>query len=112
MLNLELYIYNMYNIFIGSLRFEWDDYKNAENIRKHSVSFEEAVSVFSDDHALESFDPDHGKDEERFLLVGISSHLKVVIVCYCHRRKGSVIRIISARKANKREEKDYWEIRR
>ncbi len=91
------------------LYLEWDDHKSIENQRKHGVSFEEAHTVFYDDHAREFFDPDHSEDEDRFIVLGVSVHLRVLVVCHCHRR-GKSIRIISARKADKREEKDYWEI--
>ena len=89
------------------LRFEWDDRKSVENERKHGVSFAEAQSVFSDENAVEFFDPDHSENEDRFILLGVSARLRVLVVCYCQ-RKGNSIRIISARKADKKEEKDYW----
>ena len=90
------------------LRFEWDDRKSVQNERKHGVSFAEAQSVFSDENAVEFFDPDHSKDEDRFILLGVSARLRVLVVCHCQ-RKGNSIRVISARKADKQEEKDYWE---
>jgi uncharacterized DUF497 family protein len=93
------------------LYFEWDEKKNKANIRKHGVSFEEAQTAFLDEHAIRFFDPDHSQTEERFLLLGISQRLRVVVVCHCHRADEAVIRLISARKANKREESDYWERR-
>lgn len=91
------------------LRFEWDERKSIENERKHGVSFEEAQTVFYDENAREFFDPDHSQDEDRFIMLGVSVRLRVLVVCHCHRR-GKSIRIISARKANSYEEKDYWEI--
>lgn len=90
------------------LRFEWDGRKSAENQRKHGASFAEAQTVFYDENAIEFFDPDHSENEDRFILLGISARLRVLVVCYCQRRENS-IRIISARKADKKEEKDYWE---
>src|SRR3990167_3738612 len=100
----------MYNIFIGPPRFEWDENKNAENMRKHGVPFEEAKTAFFDVNAEENPDPDHSAGEDRFLLLGITSHLRVLIVCHCYRENGEVIRMISARKADKQEEADYWEL--
>ena len=90
------------------IEFEWDERKNRENKRKHKVSFEEAQSVFLDENALRFFDPDHSQDEDRFLMLGMSFTLRVLVVCHCYREDESVIRIISARKANKREQSDYW----
>ena len=90
-------------------RFEWDERKSVENERKHGVSFEEAQTVFYDENAREFFDPDHSEDEDRFIMLGVSVGSRVLVVCHCHRR-GKSIRIISARKADNQEEKDYWEI--
>lgn len=88
-------------------QFEWDANKAASNIKKHRVSFEEAKSVFYDDAARLIPDPDSSQGEERFILLGKSSHLKTLIVCHCYRDLKDTIRIISARKANKRESKQY-----
>jgi hypothetical protein len=93
------------------LRFEWDDAKSRLNRRKHGVSFEEAQTVFLDENAVQFADPDHSADEDRFLLLGISYQLRVVVVCHCFRLNDAVIRIISARKADKTEEADYWNLR-
>ena len=93
------------------MRFEWDEAKNKECQRKHRVSFEEAQTVFHDENALRFFDPDHSADEDRFLMLGISFRLRVLVVCRCFRVSDSVIRIISARKADKKEETDYWNAR-
>jgi uncharacterized DUF497 family protein len=90
------------------LRFEWDEDKNRENIKKHGVSFQEAQTVFLDENAMRFFDPDHSRDEDRFIMLGMSFKLRVLVVCHCHRRNDTVIRIISARKADKHEAKDYW----
>ncbi|MFH2060070.1 MAG: BrnT family toxin [Pseudomonadota bacterium] len=88
--------------------FEWDDAKNKSNRTKHGVSFEEAQSVFFDESAIQFDDPDHSIDEERFLLLGFSQRLKVLVVCHCYRSNESIIRIISARKATKKEQKVYF----
>jgi len=93
---------------MADILFEWDERKNRENKRKHKVSFEEAQSVFLDENALRFFDPDHSQDEDRFLMLGMSFTLRVLVVCHCYREDDSVIRIISARKADKREQSDYW----
>lgn len=89
------------------LRFEWDDAKDADNRRKHGVTFAEAQTVFFDDEALEFPDPDHSSDESRFIMLGRSFQLRVLVVCHCFRESASVIRIISARKANARERRTY-----
>ena len=87
--------------------FTWDERKNRQNQKKHGVSFEEAQSVFFDDAAREFFDPDHSEDEERFLLVGRSYGLRVLLICHCYRETKGVIRIISARRATKKERAVY-----
>jgi len=93
---------------MSDIQFKWDERKNRENQRKHKVSFEEAQTVFYDENALRYFDPDHSDDEDRFLMLGMSFALRVLVVCHCYRENESVIRIISARKANKQEQSDYW----
>lgn len=87
--------------------FSWDENKNTINKRKHSISFEEASTVFYDEEALVIDDPDHSEDEERFLILGISSNANLLVVCHCYRESGTIIRIISARKATKTETKYY-----
>lgn len=77
-------------------------------MRKHRVSFEEAQSVFLDENAMRFSDPDHSDDEERFLILGMSFTLRILVVCHCYRSDDSVIRIISARKADKLEQSAYW----
>ena len=89
------------------IKFEWDPPKAAANLRKHQVSFEEAKSVFYDEFAVQFFDDEHSSEEERFLMLGMSSGDKLLIVCHCEREQGEVIRIISARKATKRESAFY-----
>lgn len=93
---------------MAGLSFEWDDKKGRENAKKHGVSFEEAQTVFLDENAVRFYDPEHSQDEDRFILLGMSSRLRVLVVCHCLRESDSVIRIISARKADKQEEKGYW----
>ena len=92
---------------MSTLRFEWDPSKAAANLRKHRVSFEDAQTVFSDERARLIDDPDHSEEEERFLLLGLSSTLRLLVVAHCYRSVGNVIRIISARKATADEEHDY-----
>lgn len=89
------------------MRFEWDESKNRLNQRKHRISFEEAQTVFFDDDAIEFADPDHSEEEDGFLLLGRSFRLRVLIVCHCFREREDVIRIISARKATRRERLVY-----
>jgi len=93
---------------MSEMRFEWDERKSRTNKRKHKVSFEEAQTVFLDENAIRFFDPDHSEDEDRFIMLGMSFALRVLVVCHCYREDDSVIRIISARKADKREQADYW----
>ena len=93
---------------MSDIRFEWDERKSSENKRKHKVSFEEAQTAFLDENATRFFDPDHSQDEDRFLMLGMSFTLRVLVVCHCYRQDDSVIRIISARKADKQEQSDYW----
>ncbi len=92
---------------MSNIRFIWDQTKAENNRRKHSVSFEEAQTVFHDDLAQLIPDPDHSDVEQRFILLGRSNHLRLLIVCHCYRENDSLIRIISARKATKREGKLY-----
>lgn len=87
--------------------FSWDDRKNEANDKKHGVSFDEAKTLFYDEHAIRYFDPDHSADEERFLMGGMSRRLRVLVVCRCYREEDSVIRIISPRKATRNEEENY-----
>lgn len=89
------------------IRFVWDAWKGKANARKHGVEFEEARTVFYDSHAIQYFDPDHSEDEERFILLGLSARLNILIVCHCYREKDTIIRIISARKADRNERKNY-----
>ncbi len=92
---------------MSTLRFEWDEHKASANARKHGVTFEDARSVFVDERAKLIDDPDHSESEDRFILLGLSSALRLLLVCHCYREKDHVIRIISARRATGREAKSY-----
>ncbi len=92
---------------IHMLKFEWDENKNVINIEKHGINFAEAKTVFYDESAILFDDPEHSEDESRFILLGLSEKANVCIVCHCYRESDSVIRIISARKATKKEESRY-----
>ena len=98
----------MYIVHIVEMRFEWDGAKNRKNMRKHGLSFEEAQTVFLDENAIRFFNPDHSQDEDRFIMLGMSFKLRVLVVCHCYRKNESVIRIISARKADSKEAANYW----
>ena len=90
------------------IKFEWDDNKNRKNQKKHGVSFEEAVSVFYDELAVQFYDETHSYlDEDRFLLLGMSNKAKVLMVCHCEKESGDRMRIISARKATRTETSYY-----
>jgi len=89
------------------IRFDWDPAKATGNLRKHRVSFEEAQSVFYDEFAIQFFDDDHSKTEDRFLMLGLSAQARLLLVCHCERESGNVIRIISARRGTKRESTFY-----
>ena len=86
--------------------FEWDEKKNASNTKKHGVPFEEAKTVFTDQYARLIADPDHSHDEDRFVLLGTSINSRLLVVCHCI-RLNETIRIVSARKADKRERASY-----
>lgn len=92
---------------MSALHFEWDDEKATANVRKHGISFEEAKSVFRDERAKLINDPDHSEGEDRFVLLGLSETLRLLVVCHCYRDENHVIRIISARKATTEESKSY-----
>lgn len=89
------------------IRFEWDRAKASANLKKHKVYFEEAQTVFFDDFAVQFFDEKHASEEDRFLMLGMSSEANLLLVCHCERAGGDVIRIISARRATKNESKYY-----
>jgi uncharacterized protein len=89
------------------ITFEWDVRKASLNKKKHGISFEEAKTVFFDENAKLIPDPDHSHQEKRFILLGLSSIAKMLVVCHCYREKDNIIRIISARKATKKESMQY-----
>ena len=91
-----------------NIHFEWDDRKAKSNIKKHDVSFEEAQTVFFDDMAVQFWDESHSRKEERFLMLGLSNKLRILLVVHCFRENDSTIRIISARKATKKEMNEYY----
>lgn len=90
---------------MNHLRFEWDENKNLANQKKHKVSFDEAKTVFYDESARLIPDPGHSEDEERFVIMGLSNNLRILVVVHCYRKNDEVIRIISARKATRNEQK-------
>lgn len=92
---------------MANIKIEWDPLKASSNLKKHGVSFEEAATAFSDDIGRLIPDPDHSDEEDRFILLGMSWALKVLVVCHCYRDSSSIIRIISARKATKTERAQY-----
>lgn len=88
--------------------FDWNASKAFLNKKKHDVSFEEAKSAFFDENALVIHDPDHSGDEDRFVLLGLGRAQHLLVVCHCYRKQDRVIRIISARKATKKELSQYY----
>lgn len=94
---------------MNGVHFEWDENKNQTNQRKHGISFEEASTVFFDAYAILFDDPDHSEEEERFLIIGVTSQEKICIVSHCYRGRDQKVRIISARKATSSERKIYFE---
>ena len=92
---------------MSTLRFDWDPRKARANQIAHGVSFDEAKTVFFDEYARIISDPEHSDDEERFVLLGMSVGLRVLVVCHCYRESGNLIRIISARRADKSERREY-----
>ena len=95
-------------IIMTPLRFEWDKEKELKNQKKHGVDFSEALSVFYDDNALYLVDPLHSTNEERFIILGLSTTRKLLVVVHCYRCEDEIVRIISARKATKTEQKQYF----
>ena len=91
------------------LRFEWDERKNRRNRAKHGIWFEEAQTAFDDPHGRLFHDPEHSQSEDRFILLAMSAATRVLVIVHCCRESESVVRIISARKATKRERIDYEE---
>jgi len=97
----------MYNVFMNEVSFSWDPVKAVNNEKKHKVAFEEAKTVFYDPRAILLDDPDHSEKEERFLIIGMSWHQKTLIVSHCYMESNEEIRIISARKAARKEKNTY-----
>jgi uncharacterized protein len=93
------------------MRFVWDQNKNLANIKKHKISFEEARTVFFDDNARLIPDPEHSISEERFIILGITNKLRILVVVHTYKEDDNVIRIISARKATKTETKYYYKVK-
>jgi len=92
---------------MDEIKFSWDARKAKQNLTKHRISFEEASTVFFDENARLIHDPGHSAEEDRFVLLGLSCKLRLLVVCHCYRGKERIIRIISARKADKQEQKQY-----
>ena len=94
---------------MSTVEFDWDELKNIINKKKHGVDFNEAKSVFYDENALEYYDDTHSENEDRFLMLGLSGRLRILIVSYTVRTTDNetVIRIISSRTATKKERKEY-----
>lgn len=97
-----------YNARMGELDFEWDERKARANFDKHRIDFDEAITVFYDENARVIFDPDHSFQEDRYLILGMSDISQILLVCHVYRRNDEVIRIISARRATRQEERSYW----
>ncbi len=97
---------------MNKLHIEWDEKKSRANQKKHGVSFEEARTVFYDESAIQFYDPDHSDEEDRFILLGLSFKPQVLVVCHCFRESETLVRIISARRADKDEEREYWKQRK
>ncbi len=93
---------------MSELAFDWDEDKSKVNVRKHGVSFEEAQTAFHDENARLRYDCDHSLDEERYILLGLSSSLRLLVVCHVYRKEKEIVRIISARKATKQENQQYY----
>ena len=94
---------------MADLRFSWDPVKARASVRKHRVAFEEAKSAFLDEQALLLDYPEHSDLEDHFVLLGMTAPRRVLAVCHCVRESGSLIRLISARRATRAEQKQYWE---
>lgn len=102
-----MYVHCMYN---QDMKFEWDEQKAKINVLKHHISFEEAATVFYDPMAKITYDPDHSNIENRFILVGHSQKSRLLVVIHLVKDEQNIIRIISARKATKKEKREFEEI--
>jgi uncharacterized DUF497 family protein len=96
---------------VGNIEFSWDLRKARTNLEKHGISFPEAETAFLDESARVLDDPDHSVEEERFMLLGYSLQARCLIVSHCYREADAVIRLISARRATRSEEKTYWSLK-
>jgi len=107
--DLKRYIDNVYTISYPKRRlaFEWNLKKNVRNFKKHCVWFEEAQTIWADPLAVEYFDPDHSEEEERYIRIGRTCRLKILLVVFCEQEDDNLIRIISARKVTQREKRYY-----
>ena len=92
---------------MNEITFAWDERKNRENQRKHGISFEEATTIFADENARLIRDPEHSQSEDRFILLGFSAKLRILVVVHAYRQDEKEVRIISARKATPKERKQY-----
>ena len=92
---------------MNEITFAWDERKNRENQRKHGISFEEATTIFADENARLIHDPEHFPSEDRFILLGFSAKLRILVVVHAYRKDEKEVRIISARKATPKERKQY-----
>ncbi len=92
------------------IQFVWDENKNQSNHRKHGITFDEASTAFTDENGRVIFDPEHSEDEDRFILLGLDSSLRLLVVCHCYRENENTIRIISARKATRNEARQYKDL--
>ena len=100
-------IYCIYKIIMQYIHFAWDDQKNQANIREHGVSFEEAQTAFYDPKARIIYDPDHSQEEDRFVLLGVSRKMRILVIPHTYRENDEIVRIISARKTLKNEQRQY-----
>ena len=87
--------------------YEWDESKSISNYKKHGIWFDEAQTIWADDKSSEFFDPEHSSNEERYIRIGHSSSMRILLVVFCEKMEGEIIRIISPRKATKREVGEY-----
>lgn len=92
---------------MNNITFSWNEKKSESNKQKHGVSFEEAKTVFADEYGRLIADPDHSEEEDRFILLGLSNQIRLLLICHCYKEEDNVVRIISARKADKAEIKQY-----
>ena len=90
-----------------NIKFDWDAAKAALNINKHGISFDEAKTVFFDENAKVIHDPEHSDDEERFIILGLSVNVRMLVIIHCYRKNDRIIRLISARKATQNESMQY-----